>query len=210
MLTFSFCLCLSKNGWNLNKANALGTISLVGMRQIAAAILLRLSFEGSGSCKKYLSFTQSKVGQKILWIWICPKINVYFQGALPKEPSSLVGFPRLNQKLCRTKLSWLLHGKRMGPPTFCTFDCPFMALQQLFIDNQLICESCYVHFPKWWLPVTLINSHWPINTPKKVWLPNLFVGCDSKSNPIHIFILLDSLQEAPVNLFYPTVLELWL
>ena len=82
----------------------------------------------SRSCKKYLSFTQSKVGQKILWIWICPKINVYFQGALPKEPSSLVGFPRLNQKLCRTKLSWLLHGKRMVPPTFSIFDCPFMPL----------------------------------------------------------------------------------
>ena len=140
----------------------------------------------------------------------CPKVNVYFQGAFPKEPSSLVGFPRLNQKLCRTKLSWLLHGKRMGPPTFCTFDCPFMALQKHFIDNPLICESCYVHFPKWWLPVTLINSHWPINTPKKVWLPNLFVGCDSKSNKIHIFILLDSLQEAPVNLFYPIMQKWWL
>ena len=36
-------------------------------------------------------------------------------------------------------------------------------------------------FLKWLVPLTLINSHCPINTPKKLWVPNLFVGCDSES-----------------------------
>ena len=54
-----------------------------------------------------------------------------------------------------------------------------------------------------WLPrpnVTLINSHCLINTGKKVSVPNLFVGCDSRSDKIHFcIILLDSLQEAPTQ-----------
>ena len=60
-MTFSLSLYLKE--WmksqqrQVVKANALGTVFLVGMRQIAAAILLRLSFEGRAEAVKniYLS-----------------------------------------------------------------------------------------------------------------------------------------------------------
>ena len=105
-----------------------------------------------------------------------PEKKCLFSGRLPKRAILLGWISPSQPKTLPDQIILIASWKEDGSTNF------FYIWLSIHATAHFLSTTSYMRV----VMFIFLNSHWPINTPKKVWLPNLFLGCDSKSNKIHI------------------------